>query len=191
MVKDLGLASPLQDTLLQLTGIYNLWFSKTSRKTWSTKVMFAEDFPSYHALSGAPGSALGCKFQPSGSIGREVFKSAHPRGFPRSCLHWPRQEILLRKSRDKQPPRRGTFCHSGHVQARTSVGFTPGWWTHYHSEWKNPTASTDRDLLLPEGNWHTSSASFNYNWPFCMHSHAEELNCSLPIWSTYSFSKLK
>lgn len=98
MVKDLGLASPLQDTLLQLTGIYNLWFSKTSRKTWSTKVMFAEDFPSYHALSGAPGSALGCKFQPSGSIGREVFKSAHPRGFPRSCLHWPRQEIFLRSS---------------------------------------------------------------------------------------------
>lgn len=44
--------------------------------------MLTEDSPSYHPLSGAPGSALGCKFQPSGSIGREIFKSAHPRGFP-------------------------------------------------------------------------------------------------------------
>lgn len=60
--------------------------------------MLTEDFPIHYPLSGAPGSPLGCKFQPSGSIRR-----GFGRQFNRGVFHVAASSGRDRKSSSENP----------------------------------------------------------------------------------------
>lgn len=91
-------------------------------------------FPSGISQPVKPGSTLGCKFQPSGSIRRGFGTSAHPEGF--------RLYLVSAAAKEKFSSENPTCsCYSRRVWRR-SVGFTTGWWTTQSKQKKKKEKTT-------------------------------------------------
>lgn len=147
--------------------------------------MLIEDFPAYHPLSGAPGSTLGCKFQPSGSIRsllnpltRGVFPAAASSGRDKkSSSENPEIRSLL------QTPSLGDEPSAVQGMAREGQAVV----SHLADESmiitseKTQQHRPTRTSLCRRGT-DTRPVPVSTTADLCnKHSHAEVLNCSAPI----------